>query len=396
MPPKPCQPNEVFNPDTKRCIKISGAAFKKMDLSKLTDADKAKVLTYKSAMCKEDEVLNPVTKRCIKKNGTLYKMLVKNKIIQESGEKKCKENEVLNPSTQRCIKKHGALHKKLIKQGQSTAELHTQPSTKAKKLVKIKSVPIECKNDSTFVMIDNVKQLPNNDFIKLSNGYCYSVNELLAYIDSSTFKNINPHNQSSMLFDLEKDDTTLRKHPTLFQKVKDALNKLSEGVDKTELQKLKEHVELLYGLGKTAGLIIFDNLGSFSNKSESFSLSMEVMSKFNDRLSRNQTAQKLMYGLKHPKTNETVEELIESCNKGQTCIHKTGNMLLQVFIYYFIQLENAYNIVYDVSKVKVIFTRVVNNNLYYRQMNSKEIHSNGTIPLNNILLTAKMFMNSSL
>jgi hypothetical protein len=354
---KTCKPDEILNPATNRCIKIDGAAFKKIDVSSLSLSDQEKVKNFQK-QCKPDQAYNPLTKRCIGKKGELYKKLVKQKVIDASPKQQ-------NTSKKTVTKKKAA----------------TPPKP-------------DCKNDSTFFMFTDVKDIPNNDFIKLSNGFCYSVDELSSLLDSDTFKNLNPHNQSVVLFDLDKDKDILKNHPAFYDKVQKAMIKLSK-VDDKNLKLIMDHLNGLYALCKMAGKVVFDNYGSFSKQSESFNLSLETLAKFNDELAKDAKAKKVIYGLKHPKTNETVKAIIESCNKG-VCIHKAGSLLLQVFMYWFMQLEKAYNLTYDVAKGKVIFTRIVDNRLYFRQVNSNEIRDTGTIYVTDLLTTPKEMKESSL
>lgn len=348
---KHCNADEVINPHTKRCIKINGAAFKKIDLSLFSKEDQDKVSKFKKT-CKADQAYNPLTKRCISKKGQTYKTLVKQKII------------VSSPQTHQTV---------------------SPP----------KSTNLECKNDSTFLMMTKVNDIGKNDFIKLSNGYCFSIEEIEALLSSDTFKNINPHNQSTTLFDMQKDKEVLLTHPNLFNKVQKAVSKLSN-VNTKDLTILYNHIDQLYHLCKLAGLVIFDNYGSFSKQSESFNLSLNSLVKFNELLEQVPTSKRIIYGLKHPKTNDTVKSIINSCNQGTVCIHKAGSLLLQIFIFWFMKLEKENGIVYDIAKGKVIFTKVVDNRLYFRQVNSHEIRDTGTIYLTDILTTPTEFKQSSL
>lgn len=348
--------------------------------------------------CKENEVLNPITKRCVKINSSTFKKIDKNTLSEQDKQKliiftpKCKEDQVYNPITKRCIKKNGATHKALLK----SQKTNKSPSPVSASPLSVPTPPpkVECKNDNTFLMFENVNKIPKNDFIKLSNGYCFSIEELTSLLESDTFNNLNPHNQAIILFDLVKDEKVL-KEVKLYEIVESKIKALKK-VNKDEVNLLHEHLKYFYQLCKLSGLVIFDNLGSFSSKSDTFNLSLESLTQFNDIISKDKKVFKLIYSLKHPKTKDTVKNIIENCNKGTVCIHKAGSLLLQIFIHWFMKLEQVYNIKYDVSKGKIIFTRIVGNRLYFRQVNSKEIHDNGSIYISDLLIKPDEFEKSSL
>jgi hypothetical protein len=309
-------------------------------------------------------------------------------------------DEVLNPNTKRYIKINGAVFKKIDFKNFSIEDQdkinkfnkNVNEIVEKKKVV-IKKNDNKCINERSFLHMINIKDIDQNDLIKLSNNYCYSINELELLIDSNTFKNLNPHNQEDILFNMEKDENILKKFPKFYKKVLLALDNIKR-VD--GIEEVYKRLDYLYGLCKMSGIIIFDNLGSFSKKSEVFNLSLNELSEFSESFGKDNISRDLIYSLKNPKTDETVKKIIENCNKGLICIHKAGSQILQIFIYWFIKLENIYNIKYDVSKGKVIFTKVNGNKLYFRQINSNEIHDNATIYISDLLMNSSEFKKSTL
>jgi hypothetical protein len=312
-------------------------------------------------ICKFDEIINPITNRCIKINGSIFLKLDLTKLSINDQEKI------------KLFNKEGK-NEQIIK----------------KKIIKKKN---HSHNEYTFLELIPINDIPINDLIKLSNNYSFSAKELDQFIYSDTFKNLNPHNQEIILFNMDKDEIILNKFPVLHKKILFALKKL-ELID--GIEKIYERLDYLYKLCKLAGIVTFDNLGSFSKKSEVFNLSLQELTNFNDSFGNDIESKEIIYALKHPKTNESVRTIINNCNEGSLCIHKAGSLLLQIFIHVFIKLENIYNIKYDISKGKVIFTKLINNRLYFKQINSKEIHENGTIYMTNLLITSIDFQKSSM
>jgi hypothetical protein len=311
-------------------------------------------------MNKVDKVINPETKKYVKINGKVFKTIDFKKLSIEDQNKVKKfnnENEII-----------------------------------VKKKVIIKRVN-NCENEKSFLHLILINDIIPTDLIKLSNNYCYSVNELEIYIELETFKNLNPHNQNLLLFDMKKDEIILKNYPSLYNRVLSAFKRLEKYDDLDEIFK---RLNYIYKLCKMCGIAIFDKLGSFSKNLEVFNLSVNEFTEFNESFGDDKVSRDLIYNLKHPKTNETIEKIITNCNKGSLSINKTGSQILQIFISLFIKLEKAYKIKYDISKGKVIFTRLNDNKLYFRQINSKEIHDNQTININDLLISINDFKESSL
>lgn len=85
---KECPPDKILNPKTKRCVKKTGSIGKQLLLKALPKAPSKENLTKKKVAktvpkqvkkiktCPPDKVLNPESKRCVKKTGALGKKLV--------------------------------------------------------------------------------------------------------------------------------------------------------------------------------------------------------------------------------------------------------------------------------------------------------------------------------
>jgi hypothetical protein len=315
--------------------------------------------------CKDGQVFNPLTGRCINKNGALYNKLLRDKVIQKSPTK-----QQPLPKTPSPVKQSEVLNKK------------------------------DCKNNETFLNLENVNNILKPDFIKLHNGFCYSIEELNSLLDSNTFFNINPHRTDSVLFDLEKDKEELKKAKLYDKVLKYMKTSQSQDKDKNKdiLNILNNNIDLLYCVCKLGVKLTFDNLYSHSTSSEKFNLSILEISKFNLSFDKKPINIKdIFMNLKHPKTQKTVHSTIDECNRGESCIHGVGRSILETFIYYFMKLEQQFKIEYDISKGKTIFTKIIGNTLYFKQINSDEVPSNGpVINLLNILTTPDIFKKSSL
>lgn len=211
-------------------------------------------------------------------------------------------DEVLNPNTKRYIKINGAVFKKIDFKNFSIEDQdkinkfnkNVNEIVEKKKVV-IKKNDNKCINERSFLHMINIKDIDQNDLIKLSNNYCYSINELELLIDSNTFKNLNPHNQEDILFNMEKDENILKKFPKFYKKVLLALDNIKR-VD--GIEEVYKRLDYLYGLCKMSGIIIFDNLGSFSKKSEVFNLSLNELSEFSESFGKDNISRDLIYSLK--------------------------------------------------------------------------------------------------
>jgi serine/threonine protein kinase len=117
---KTCQPDEVLNPETNRCVKKTGKVGKKI-LEEAMKQNKRKhtAPALPKKVCAPDEVLNPATNRCVKKTGKVGKKLISEPPAPTTPavalpKKVCAPDEVLNPATNRCVKKTGKVGKKVV------------------------------------------------------------------------------------------------------------------------------------------------------------------------------------------------------------------------------------------------------------------------------------------
>ena len=128
--------------------------------------------------CPDCKILNPLTNRCISKNGILHKSLIKNNHIQTET-KICPDSKVLNPLSKRCIKIGTALYKSLVK-NKVIVGGDRKPQVVYKTYVKKDN--LRCVNTTTFMMFEDVHNIPNTDLLRTPDGYCFSSTELVAFI----------------------------------------------------------------------------------------------------------------------------------------------------------------------------------------------------------------------
>jgi len=294
--------------------------------------------------CPPGKVYNPQTKRCITMNGLTHKQLIKQGILQN--ESKCKDGEVLNPKTKRCIQIGTYLYKKLVKDGVINPN-NVVAETKTKK----SSTKRNCKNNDTFLMFDNVKDIEENDFIQTPDGFCFSARELFAYVNDSSFNNRNPHIPST-LFKKEEVDTLLKNHPSLLKKVKEYF----EG----EIAKQKQYntifeknIDVLYTVGHAGKTCYFNNLRSWERQDSSlFQRSIESLQVLSEKLSKLKSNERIAFN--------DVKKFVDSANRGEMCIHGVGLRLINLFVKYFSRLNNVN---YDPFKTGLYFYKSPKNDI---------------------------------
>jgi hypothetical protein len=305
--------------------------------------------------CKENEILNPKTNRCIKKNGVVYKKLVKEGILKEGILKegilkeKCEDGKVFNYKTKRCIKIGTTLYKKALKEGWLKEILDKKDRSK-------------CKNTETFLLFTEIKEIPETDFIELPNGYCFSTEELVDYINRSLFDNKNPHNNEILIEekDINKIDNEI---------LKNLMKKFFKDVDekgKLERNIIKKNIETLYIIGKAGRICFYNQITSFEkDNSTPFEQSIEVLQELSEKIAKLPKNEKeIMNKLYSTNPIYNVEKVLEEANNGTLCIHGVGIKLLYIFIVNFMKIEDMEEIEYESLKTGLYFIKKYNNILF--------------------------------
>ena len=314
-----CPPNKIRNPQTNICITINGLTHRKLI--------KEGILPPYNK-CKDNEILNPKSKRCIKIGTFLYKKLVKEGVINVGNVENNVRNVVNEVNEVNVVNE---VNKPPSKTKSSSKSPKSSKSSKSSK----KTNSRKCKNKDTFLMFDNVDDIEDDDFIKTSDGYCFSAKELIAYVNDGNFNNKNPH----IPFDLFKKseiDTLLKNHPVLLEKVKEYFEKeIKKQLERDNI--FEKTIDTLYMVGDAGRTCYFNNLTSFEKDDSSFfQRSIECLQKLSESLSKLKSGpEKAAYA--------DVKKIVEYANKGEMCIHGVGLRLINLFIQYFKRLKVKYD-----------------------------------------------------
>lgn len=333
-------------------------------------------------ICKAEEILNPISNRCIKKNGQLYKKLKKNGTFpneikekqnneKESKQKKvaaiiqCPEGKVLNMNTKRCITIGGILYKKLLKAG---INFHDADVALPVQIVK----NLKCKNESTFFYMIDSSDIPKDDLLRTPEGYCFSIVELMSWLNSSnTFNNKNPHDNNLELFK-ETNIHELIKHPELKKKVEAYFaEKKKDRMHIIDI--LHKHMDILYNIGRAGRICYYNSIVQGGTESSPFEYAIEAIISLSEMIDKlNKKEKDVIENMLDisAKNNLTLKSLIFAANNGTTCIHGVGRNLIVMFMHYFLLVEQKYKNIYEPLKTGLYFERLANNKLLIKSMNN--------------------------
>lgn len=314
--------------------------------------------------CPDGKIENPITKRCITINGKIYKDLVKQGLLQsveqnkESSnqqQKDCKKDEQINPLTKRCLKIGSYLWKKLVKEGiikvndAEKSNSNKKSSSRDKSIGKNKK---QCNNHSTFLMFEDIDNVKEDDLIKTQNGYCFSATELMDFINSNEFKNINPHNPQLELLTEKEIDVVLKNHPKLLGKIRKYFqDKMKQQDDKKKI--FEQTIDILYAVGNTGRICYFNNLiSSETNNPSIFQRSIQSLQELSEKIDTLPQKQKSAY--------DCVISWIESTNNGRMCIRGVGIRLLRYFIGSFNTTDVKYNPI-----LTGLYFKKINNSIFF-------------------------------
>ncbi len=359
MPPiKNCKSNETLNPKTNRCIKLNGSIYKKLLKEGILKQEDVQIKEVKPKTCPEGKILNPITKRCIYINSVLYKTLVKKGHIKLNEPikkivKNCPQGKILNPKSDRCIEFGGILYKKLIKEG---VKFHDKDVKAPINIVK----KLTCKNNETFFLMTDTKDIPKDDLFRTDSGYCFSINELISWLDSDTFNNKNPYDNTEEMF-YEDKLSQLIKHPQLKSKVERYFKSKKNERD-IIIDVLHNHMDILYNIGRVGRICYYNNITSHSTESSPFEYSIEALISLTEIIDKlNSKDKEIINNLVDVVSfNLTLESLIQAANNGNSCIHGVGRSLILMFVYYFLSVEKKYKTVYEPLKTGIYFVKQSN------------------------------------
>ena len=299
MPTRKCRDNEVKNPQTDRCILINGVTYNnvfknrtkinkaihkrpKLTKKKLPQENAFKIrmklneeLKKKPKLTKKKSPIDNIYKKRMKVNQDILKKANKsekqlfNLIKYTKNYKKCPEGKVLNTHTNRCIAIGSALYKTALKNGWLHLEDIFIENIKPKPK-KVKDNTKHCKNKTTFMMFEEVKDLDDDDLLIIPDtNYCFSAEELVAYISSEAYDNKNPHDVSEFLFyrdDLQQ--SFLKKHPKVLEAVQKYFKNKYEKEKQKSLVYLKT-IDVLHEVCNTGRICYYNNITSFDKDDSS-------------------------------------------------------------------------------------------------------------------------------
>lgn len=314
-------------------------------------------------------VVNPLTKRKVMVGSQLYRRLVAKQVIVPEGhgvveiqravnrmQKPCPEGMIRNPESMRCISKKGALYKKLLAKG---VKFHDADSPHMPALI-ANPPPVvvpkknhQCKNHSTFLYQNEIEDVEDDDLLMLPSGYCYSIEEILEWIRSGSFNNVDPYLEGKILFSSGNKE--------VWEKNKGLADALSAFFANEQKKRehvydiLKDHMDMLYLLADTGRICLFDNISSHEvNNSGEFEYSIHALAHFQEKL--HQLPKHVKDAFEGLKLNTmTVADTLHSANNGTLCIHGVGWNLVKVFIATFLRMEQMFKIRYDPLKTGLYF-----------------------------------------
>ena len=213
-----------------------------------------------------------------------------------------------------------------------------------------------CINDKTFVALDSLEEV--DDLVHIS-GYCFDLDELVMYVKSDSFDNKNPHELSMDLFDLN-NIKVYKVYPELYKALKKYI-KVVEGKLDEQTIILMANLDLFYLIGLTGRICYWDHLNSHEKDNSSvFINSIKAISHLSEKINKLSKNDKNIFENLTLGQNSSISELIESADKGTSCIHGIGSTLTLIFIKYFIECEKRFpGLKYDSRKTGIYFIRFV-------------------------------------
>lgn len=336
-----------------------------------------------------DHVINPITKRRVKIGSRTHRDLIKKGVIQlppmqmplpppEPAQLKtrlCPPNKVMNPTTKRCISKNARLYQQLLKQGVKfhdddiPGQIIALPQSPTK--LGEKKSHTKCKNQETFLYQQDITTLDKKDLLVMPSGYCFSVSEILEWLNSGSFTNKNPYDNGTDIF---SDSKTWKQYPELSKNLSIWFNEQKIKRQNDAIMLFTTHMDLIYKIGDTGRICIWDNNYSHEkNNSATFEHSIHALAELAEDFNNVPVNDKPRF---KTMTNYTLKQIIDDANNGTRCIHGIGYMLLFMFLHLF-QLVEASNkdVVYDYTKTNMLFVEDPRNTKYSNEVLTYNIES---------------------
>lgn len=219
-----------------------------------------------------------------------------------------------------------------------------------------------CNNDNTFVMFDNVKDIPEKNFLQLSDNRCYDINELYDYL-ISTRKNVNPYDNNKKLWNNSIDRNKILYHKSLSSPKKTKLYTLFREIETDEkhiFEYCKKNPEILDEILKLGYICVSDNSSNKSENPDVFNKSAIAISNFKAYIDNTSAQDKEnIYKIKYP-GEFTIGEIMDNSFLSTQCIHGIGTRLIRIYMY--IVLKAGEKSSFTLSP---LFKRYMNKNIYF-------------------------------
>ena len=222
-----------------------------------------------------------------------------------------------------------------------------------------------CNNDNTFVMFDNVKDIPEKNFLQLSDNTCYDMSELYDYL-ISTRKNVNPYDNNKKLWINITDRRKIQYHKSLSSTQRTTLYTLFRDIENNEkeiLEYCEKNPDILDEILKLGYICVSDNSSNKSENPDVFNKSSIAISNFKAYIDNTSVKDKeIIQKIKYP-GELTIGEIMDNNFLSSQCIHGIGIRLIKIYIYIVLKAGS------EKSKSPLIlsplFKRYMNKNVYF-------------------------------
>jgi len=222
-----------------------------------------------------------------------------------------------------------------------------------------------CNNDNTFVMFDNVKDIPEKNFLQLSDNTCYDMSELYDYL-ISTRKNVNPYDNNKKLWNNITDRRKILYHKSLSSTQRTTLYTLFRDIENNEkeiLEYCEKNPDILDEILKLGYICVSDNSSNKSENPDVFNKSSIAISNFKAYIDNTSVKDKeIIQKIKYP-GELTIGEIMDNNFLSSQCIHGIGIRLIKIYIYIVLKAGS------EKSKSPLIlsplFKRYMNKNVYF-------------------------------
>lgn len=274
---------------------------------------------------------------------------------------------VINPKSGRSILKSGTLYKKLLSEG---VVFHDDDVNQP--MPQVRAIPVKpCLNNETYVLQMPTNEIELTDLFQTPGGHCFSIEEIINWINSGTFNNRNPYVNKDELFGADYK-TTLNKYPVLIEALS-AYFEEAWRVRELVTDTLHAHMNILYKLGSTGRICYYDQLYSQEvNNSSGFEYSIHAISELAEAIeSLPNNERTIINGMMlNEGSYRTLESLINDANNGNICIHGVGSLMINSFIQHFMRVESKYQTIqYEPIKCGMYFILKTNYVSLYNMEN---------------------------